>query len=168
MLTVDTLYKNYLQEIMEQLKKRLGQSLLSVVLFGSVSRGKAGEGSDIDLLVVSEGFSGSLGSRLELFNEIEKDLLSSESRTKLRQLKMGTLISPVPLTPEEVKRNPPILLDMITDGRILYDKNDFIRDHLTELGKKLRSLGAKRVQLPSGSWYWDLKPDYKFGEVVEI
>ena len=167
-LAVDDLFKDYLGEILNQLKERLGQTLVAVVLYGSVARGEAGEGSDIDLLVVSGSFGGSLGSRFELFNEAENDLLSSESRRKLRQLKMGTLISPVPLTPEEVKRNPPILLDIISDGIILHDKDGFMKDHLEELEKKLRSLGARRVRLPSGSWYWDLKPDYKFGEVVEI
>jgi len=165
---VDCLFKGYLDEILNQLKERLGQTLVSVVLYGSVARGEAGEGSDIDLLVVSGSFGRSFGSRFELFNEVENSLLSSESRRRLRQLKRGTLISPVPLTPEEVKRNPPILLDIIVDGIILYDKDGFLKDRLEELEKKLQSLGARRIRLPSGSWYWDLKPDYQFGEVVEI
>jgi len=165
---VGRLFKDYLDEILNQLKERLGQTLVSVVLYGSVARGEAGEGSDIDLLVVSRVFGRSLRSRFELFNEVENSLLPSESRRKLRQLKMGTLISPVPLTPEEVKINPPILLDIIGDGVILYDKDGFLKDHLEELEKKLQSLGSKRIRLPSGSWYWDLKPDYQFGEVVGI
>jgi hypothetical protein len=27
---------------------------------------------------------------------------------------------------------------------------------------------AKRVFIGEDSWYWDLKPDYKFGEVMEL
>jgi hypothetical protein len=32
----------------------------------------------------------------------------------------------------------------------------------------MRALGSRRVYLADGSWYWDLKPDFRFGEVVEI
>jgi predicted nucleotidyltransferase len=35
-----------------------------------------------------------------------------------------------------------------------------------------RSLADRRrpllAALPDGSWYWDLKPDFRFGEVVEL
>ena len=37
-----------------------------------------------------------------------------------------------------------------------------------ELERRLKALKARKVQLPSGRWYWDLKPDYRLGEVVEI
>ena len=29
-------------------------------------------------------------------------------------------------------------------------------------------MGAKRIGLDDGSWYWDLKPDYKPYEVIEL
>jgi len=28
--------------------------------------------------------------------------------------------------------------------------------------------GAKRIFIDKERWYWDLKPDYKFGEAVAI
>ncbi len=155
-------------EILDQLMSRLGVGLVSAVLFGSHARGQAGEGSDLDILVVSELFRGSLGSRFVLFDEIEKALLSSAARKKLRDMGLGTLISPVPLAPEEVKRNPPILLDVLTDGIVLYDRDGFIRNHFLKLETKLHQLGAKKVYLSSGKWYWDLKPDYRLGEDVDI
>jgi hypothetical protein len=61
---------------------------------------------------------------------------------------LGTLISPVPLTPEEVERHPPILLDILTDGVILYDKGDFMKDRLAELEGRLKVLKARKVGLP--------------------
>lgn len=161
-------YGDYVNLILESLKAKLGPSLVSVVLFGSVAREEAGEGSDIDLLVVSEHFGPSSGDRFHPFQEIEKDLIDAEPRKRLRKRGFGTLISPVPLTPSEVERNPPILLDILTDGIILHDRDGFIKNHLAKLERKLRALKARRVQLPSGKWYWDLKPDYKLGEVVEI
>jgi len=160
--------EEYALEILGRLRSSLGDTLVSVVLFGSYARGQAAEGSDLDILVVSELFKGSLGSRFGLFDEIEKGLLSSAARKRLRDMGFGTLISPVPLTPDEVKQNPPILLDVLTDGIILYDRDDFIRNHLLKLEARLKELGARKVHLPSGKWYWDLKPDYRLGEDVEI
>jgi hypothetical protein len=29
-------------------------------------------------------------------------------------------------------------------------------------------LGSRRVFIADGSWYWDLKPDFRFGEAVEL
>ncbi|MBS7652887.1 MAG: nucleotidyltransferase domain-containing protein [Candidatus Bathyarchaeia archaeon] len=161
-------YVEYINQIVTSLKDRLGERLISIVLFGSVARGDAGEGSDVDILVVSDSFKDSYGGRFQLFQEVEDALLSSEARMRLRKLGLGTLISPVPLTREEVKRNPPILLDILVDGLILYDKDSFMERHLRELDAKLKALKARRIQLPGGRWYWDLKPDYKLGEVVEI
>jgi predicted nucleotidyltransferase len=161
-------YAEYINLIVGLLKDRLGEGLVSVVLFGSVARGEADEGSDVDLLVISESFKGSFGERFRLFQEVEEGLLNSEHRRRLRKRGLGTLISPIPLTREEVRRYPPILLDILTDGIILYDKDGFMRDHLTELERRLKTLKARKVQLLNGRWYWDLKPDYKLGEVVEI
>jgi len=164
----DQLYSEYLSQFLKLLKARLGDNLISVVLFGSVVRGEADEGSDVDLLIVSDGFEGSFGERFQHFQEIDKELLELETRKKLRREGYGTLISPVPLNRKEVERHPPILLDILTDGIILYDKNGFIKGELADLRKRLKALKAKKVRLPGNRWYWDLKPDYKLGEVVEV
>lgn len=165
---INDLHRRYLQLVLETLVGALGEDLISVVVFGSVARGEAGEGSDIDIIVVSKAFVGSVGGRLKVFENVDRRSRYSEERRMLREKGFGTLICPVPLNPEEVKQNPPILLDLLTDGVILYDKGKFMENHLLELKSKLKRLGARKIYLPSGSWYWDLKPDYKLGDVVEI
>jgi predicted nucleotidyltransferase len=94
-------YMNYLNLIVESLKRILKENLVSVVLFGSVARGEAGEGSDIDLLVVTKNF-GTSGSRFEIVNKIDDELRKTEEYYELKEKKLGTLISPVPLTPDEI------------------------------------------------------------------
>lgn len=162
-----TEYMNYVNLIVNSLKRFLNENLVSVVLFGSVAREEAGEGSDIDLVVVAREFK-PFGSRFDIFNEIEKELRTSKEYRELKEKKLGAIISPVPLTPEEIKKNPPILLDLVTDGKILYDTDNFMRDWITNLKKRLEEKGARKIFLGKGKWYWDLKPDYKLGEVVEI
>ncbi|GEM_PF-3766376 len=110
----------------------------------------------------------SLCVRFEIFNRIEKNLRASDEYRKLKENNLGTLISPVPLTPSEIRKNPSILLDIVTDGIILYDAEDFIKNKLNDLKKRLEAIGSKKVFLGDGKYYWDLKLDYKFGEVVEI
>ena len=162
------LFRPYLKEVVRELKHLLGVALTSVVVFGSVARGEAREGSDIDLLVESERFKGTLPRRFKVFSEIDRRLSRSPGARIIRGRGLSTLVSPVTLTPEEVKSNPPILLDVLTDGVILYDEGNFISGHLNQLKAKLEALGARRVTLPSGKWYWDLNPDHKLGESVEI
>jgi len=69
--------------------------------------------------------------------------------------------------PDEAKKLRPLYLDMVSDAIILHDKNDFFRQVLNRLRRRLRELGAKRIRLGK-LWYWDLKPDYRFGEFIEI
>jgi hypothetical protein len=52
-------------------------------------------------------------------------------------------------------------------GIIIYD-NGILKRRFESLRKRLSELGSKKVVLEDGSWYWDLKPDWKPGEVIEL
>ncbi len=41
-------------------------------------------------------------------------------------------------------------------------------DNQRDKRNRLQELGAKKVSLPDGSYYWDLKPNWKPKEVIEI
>jgi hypothetical protein len=32
----------------------------------------------------------------------------------------------------------------------------------------MKKLGSMRIELPDGTWYWDVKPDLSAGEVFEL
>lgn len=51
---------------------------------------------------------------------------------------------------------------------VLYDKDNFFAKRLNAVEKRLRELGSKRIRLEDGTWYWDLKPDLKSGEVFTL
>lgn len=158
-------YRSVLAELVEALKRRLGDSLVSVVLYGSVARGEARADSDVDLLIVAEGLPRSRFERQDLFMEVEEGLKPLIEEAE----RLGCVIdfSPILKTPEEAARTSPLYLDMVEDAVILYDKDNFFRRILERLKKRLEELGAERVRCGK-LWYWRLKRDYKFGEVIEL
>ncbi|MBO3841282.1 MAG: nucleotidyltransferase domain-containing protein [Candidatus Brockarchaeota archaeon] len=140
-------------------------TLTSLAVYGSVARGTANENSDIDLLIVSNDFSGSIGRRIDVLYGLEKNL---EELVWLRRNGVYTGFSFYPLTEEEASRKPLLFIDMTEDSVILYDRGRFLERVLTEFKAELLKLGAKRVFVDKENWYWDLKPDYRFGEEIAV
>jgi predicted nucleotidyltransferase len=161
-------YKQLLEEYTALLKQHFGDKLYSICLFGSVARGCASADSDIDVLVVAEGLPDDVGMRLKETNYIYENLKGTAAYRSLRARGKGSLISDLLFTPEEIARHPPILLDIVEDGILLYDKDDFLRTVLLSIRDTLTKLGSRRVMTTRGSYYWVLKPDIKPGEVVRI
>ena len=69
--------------------------------------------------------------------------------------------------PAELARGTPLLLDMTEDARILHDPDRCLASVLDSLRTRLRELGSKRIWR-GDAWYWDLKPDYRWGDVIEL
>ena len=76
-------------------------------------------------------------------------------------------LSPAIKMPAEVLAGSPLFLDMTEDARILYDRDGFLQRAFSDLKSRLERLGARRIWR-GNAWYWDLKPDYRPGEVFEI
>lgn len=159
-------YQELLRVVLERLRAKFDKDeILSFAVFGSVARGEATGRSDIDILVVHKPVS---FNPIKRFTEMLIDL--RESGEYSSYLSMGLFPAPYPvfMTEEELSENPLILLDVLDHGIILYDRGDFLRQELDRLRARLKELGSKRVELDDGSWYWDLKPDWKSGEIIEI
>ena len=147
-----------LERYVRLLEERFGPDLVSVVLFGSRARGTAGPDSDIDLLVVIHGLP---GSRLE-----RQRVLFGVARAVSEEF--ADALMPVPLTPEEAATVKPFYLGMLSGHRILRDAGGFFGAVLERLHARFRDLGAQRHVDEDGYEYWDLKPDWKPGDVVTL
>ncbi len=160
------IYETLLKEILDEIRRYFDKNLVSVVLYGSLARGEVKKDSDIDLLIISENLPKERSRRQDMFMELEKE---SDEEIKRIYEKWGCYpyISPILKTREETRNLSPLYLDMVTDARILYDKDDFFKGILEKLRMELDSLNAKKIKVGK-KWYWDLKPDYKFGEVISI
>ncbi|MEM2499641.1 MAG: nucleotidyltransferase domain-containing protein, partial [Sulfolobales archaeon] len=86
---------------------------------------------------------------------------------RLRSQGYSVDFSPIIKSVSEAKKVSPIYLDMVEDAVVLYDRENFFTNILNNLREKLKELGAERVRC-GRKWYWRLKRDYKFGEVIEL
>jgi predicted nucleotidyltransferase len=141
-------------------------NLRSIVVYGSVARGIARIDSNVDLLVIMES-NETLSKRLDKLLKIEFLDKIREELDWLYKKGIDTHISFLPLNPKESEAFPPILLDVIDEGIVLFD-DGFYKDLVEKKKKVLFKLKAKRVFLSKNEWFWDLKPEIKFGEVIEI
>jgi len=157
-----------IDETVRLLHQEFGEDLVSIVLFGSVARGEETDESDADLLIVSRSFPESLTDRMDRLTKILIELEKTQQHKKMREKGINTWIQFHPLRTEEAKLHRPIYLDMVEDGIIIYDKEGFIKKILSSLKRNLEKMGARRIFLKDGSWYWDLKPDIRKGEIIEV
>jgi len=142
-----------------------GNRLISFVVFGSVGRRTMRPDSDIDFLLVIEDLPRGRLRRVGEFETVE-----NEMRAYLEEARKDGIyaaLSPVFKTPSEVRSGSPLFLDMVEDSRILYDRQNFFQEELDRIRARLKHLGAKRIW-KGNAWYWDLKPDYKYGDEFEI
>jgi predicted nucleotidyltransferase len=150
------------QDLAGFLKERLSEKLISVVLFGSIIREEAKKGSDIDVLVVLDFPLEEKSEGLDMFFDATIDF----EDTYLADV--DWYIHFVPFTKEEARETYPFYLDMVENSVIVFDRDDFMKKKLESLKKRMKELGTRKVFLPDGKWYWELKPGMKPGEEVEL
>jgi hypothetical protein len=163
--TTRTQYKALVDALREACVAHYGDRLVSLAVFGSVGRGTPRADSDVDALIVAERLPRGRIARVTEFAAVESALAAAVSQA--RRSGLAPEWSPVFKTPAEVGMGSPLFLDMIDDARILVDREGFLRLALDRFSRRLALLGARRVWRGS-AWYWDLKPDYRPGEVFEL
>ena len=159
-------YLPLISKVLASLLKTYGERLISVVLYGSVARGTARENSDLDLLAVIEGLPENFSERI---TEIIGIIRSARDEKMKLWLEKGVFanVQIIPLLPSEARAHQPLYLDLLFDSVILFDRG-LIKEVFEEMRSRLQELNAKRVTLPNGKWYWELKPRLEKGEVVEV
>lgn len=147
------------------LREAFDQQLVSVVLFGSVARGEARPDSDIDLLVVAADLPDGRFARLRSLEGVDRAFEPELAR--LRAAGLTPRVAPLLKSRVEAATIVPLYLDLVEDGRLLYDRDGFFRSVLDRLVASMRRLGSER-RVRGKVRYWVLKPDLKPGEVFEL
>lgn len=140
------------------LDRHFGERLVSVVLFGSRARGTAKPESDVDLLVIVRGLPVNRPKRYDELRPIAREV--SEA--------FAAALSLIALTPEEAATVKPYYLGLLSGYVLILDRGRFFDGVLGRLQARLAELGARRYVDKDGYEYWDLKPDWKPGDVVTL
>lgn len=96
-----------LKNFIDQLRKRFGENLKKIVLFGSRARGDHSEESDYDLLLIFEKVTPEMKKYVD---EIEDEMLFSQ----------GALFSTFLFTPEELEEREfePFIMNATKEGLV--------------------------------------------------
>ena len=162
--SVSSVFERLLARLREVCVRQYGSRLVSLAVFGSVGRGTARPNSDIDVLIVAEGLPDGRIARMQDFTGVERMIAADLADARARGVE--TELSPVFRTPAELAAGSPLLLDMTQDARILVDRG-LLADTLEQLRRRLEALGARRI-VRGNAWFWDLKPDYRPGDVFRL
>jgi predicted nucleotidyltransferase len=154
-------FKTIVDALREACLDFYGERLVSAAVFGSVAKGTMGPDSDIDLLLVVTDLPNGRMRRMREFEAVDRriqPLIGNAARHGVR-----TTLSPVFKTPRELAYGSLLFLDMTDTVSILHDRDSTLHHYLDDLKRRLKTLGARRVQ-KGGGYYWLLKPDLKPGE----
>ena len=157
-------FKALADRVVAEYRAALGDDLVAIALFGSVARGQARPDSDLDLYVVTRRPSLADPRLRAMWQRID----ASPEYKALVSAGYRPTPSPVPHTVDDLLRHPWILLDITHHGIVIYDPESLLERELNAVRRRMAELGSRRVDLPDGSWYWDLKPDWRPGEVVDL
>ncbi len=137
-----------------ELKGVLGEGFAGLVLFGSYARGEAGEGSDVDVLVVLRGLGG------------------VRVRSLIYKIIAGCVGLPVTLVDarlEDLAREDlevtPLLLNILYDGVIVYDETGVLARLKSMALELVRRAGLVRYRTPDGKYGWKRLDDKPLEEV---
>ncbi len=102
--------KNAVLKILSRFRKALeskGTKINKMILFGSYAIGKYKEGSDIDVVVISDNFEGkNYWERIDILSDAIYEVFEP--------------IEAVAMTPEEWERKESPVVDYVKDGEVIY------------------------------------------------
>ena len=127
--------------------------IVGVILFGSVARGEESGRSDVDLLILWEGLDVDVRKRHVYVYRVVSRYFPSFVRLTVLDMEYSRFLN--------VRKLTPLLLNIICDGVILYDKYGLLEDFLIRVRRELKAKGLERVKLGK-YYYWKLpKPGAK-------
>lgn len=129
------------------LQSKLGDGLVSIVLFGSRARGEGAGTSDWDIFLLAEDLPE---------HPFDRQCFLREMIPK----EFPIQISILPKTVEEFEKDfPAIYLDIATDGIILFDKDHYVYRKLQKIREIIQEAGLeRRVKFNSLIWKWKNRP----------
>jgi predicted nucleotidyltransferase len=125
------------------LRAAFGDRLVSVVLYGSVARGDARPGSDINVLVVAGAIAPGPFKRRDLLDAADQAVAPLIAAAAMDGI--PTRLARIVKMPQEAREIAPLYLDLTQDAVLLYDRDGFFAGVLDGVRASLDRLGATRT-----------------------
>ena len=133
-----------ISELISILKQKFNQDLLAIVLFGSIVKGNYTTTSDIDVLVVCENLIKDWRARDKMTLELTEEI----------ELKYATSIHMALVSKKEISHSiesvSPLMLEIYETNEVIYEKENFFTQLLSNFGKNLKNLHA--IKIEKGVW----------------
>jgi len=161
------IYRQVLRRFCELLLGRYGVRLKGVLLFGSVARGDWNESSDMDVLVILDELEGGRRGALREILKLKSELRRSREHAEAVAKGFYPSIEVYPLGAAEATRFRRLYLDALTEGIVLFDRDDFLHRLIRSFRERLKELGSRKVELPGAGHYWVIA-DVRPGEAIRL
>lgn len=129
-----------IESIINILKEKFGKKLISIVLFGSIVKGRNHRFSDIDLLIVVEDIPDNWRERDKIVFDID--------------FNCGRDVELVLASPDDilfsVENIAPLMLEVYDNYQILYDNREFFSSSMKKFTTNLKLRQARKIR--EGVW----------------
>ena len=88
--------------------------------------------------------------------ELKEKLRDREEYRRLIEEKFYPVFQDYPLDSEEAKDFHRIYLDASMEGLIIYEREGFASRIFDDVKRRLKEMGARRIEVPGGGYYWVL------------
>lgn len=164
---VPYIFKNYLYTYISLLKEKFNNKIISVILYGSVTRGKWTYESDIDLLLI---FSNEISNKSDLNKTLTNISVALEKRLVLKDGNNRPIycsLQEYPILLKELNNFRTLFYDIAMDGIILFDRSNIGFNFIKRINQRIISKRIKRIFISDKKFYWK-RNDVQFGEVIEL
>ena len=127
-----------LEDVLNRARQLLGDTLTSVVLFGSRARGSSHPDSDLDLLIVAQSLPDEAGRR-----ELALDIAEVGFDYGLP---VQVVLASTEETEGAVNTGAPLMFEIHDAHRVIYDKDDFFRNLVNDFAGLLETWQVRKIK----------------------
>ena len=136
--------ENILKQIVDRIKNRLGEGVLSIVLFGSMTRGDFTESSDIDVLVIARNLPDDWRDRDKIVLEL------AEIGFRYGRPVHITLTDEYEMN-ASIEQGAPLVFGLHDANEVVFGRDGFFEKLMKRFDDNMKRWGVRKIR--NGEWF---------------
>jgi len=136
--------ENILKPIVDRIRDKLGEDVLSIVLFGSMTRGDFTASFDIDVLVIARNLPDDWRGRDKILLEL------SEIRSDHRRPVHITLTDEYAMN-ASIDQGAPLVFGLHDANRVIFGRDGFFEKLMEQFENNMKQWGVRKIG--NGGWF---------------